>query len=113
MGDGHIEQDLLILEKKVAKKLRNRRKKGCLAIAKHQRKLKGTPFFCCAECPGTSGKIEEDGTMKCSNTDTGVPVSVTAEQAGRCDGSKPPPPLEVKYHHKPNPIFQSHGYNRS
>jgi hypothetical protein len=109
MGDGHIEQDLLILEKNMVTMLvkKKKKKKPDLALIKHRKALAKTAFRECAECPGTAGKLEEDGRMKCSRAGA-VSEPVTAEQAQQCDGTKPPL-HEVKKHHKPHPMFLHYG----
>lgn len=75
-------------------------------VENHSRALRGTGFEKCAPCPGCSGKVEADGRMRCSRC-AGVPVSVTAEQAGKCDGTKPPP---FNKNQKPRPIFRRAGH---
>ena len=106
MGDGHIIQGLSFRRQDVAKI--NVSKKPELARAKHNELLKGTEYRkTCADCNGTTGRLNSDGHMLCSNVN-GVPVPVTVTQAKKCDGTKPPPYNQgkQKQYHKPNPIFR-------
>ncbi len=81
------------------------KKKSEIAKDKHRASLAGTEFACCADCPGTLGKITAEGQMLCSNVN-GIPVSVTASQAKACDGSKPLVCGENKKNYRPHPVFR-------
>ncbi|MSU74666.1 DUF2318 domain-containing protein [Candidatus Kaiserbacteria bacterium] len=68
------------------KKLKS--KKPEWAIEKHKISLKGTGFERCASCPGTAGKVREDGTMCCGRCGP-VVKPITLEQAKGCNGISP------------------------
>lgn len=77
------------------------KKKKPWASEKHIAALAGTIFEKCATCPGTVGKLDGDGNMRCSRAGA-VPTAVTGEQAKTCNGKKPTLRVEEK---KPAPIF--------
>lgn len=96
MGDGHM--NILIGGRKVrnpvAKLLEQKpalagnKPKDPEVVMKHFARLSGKGYGGCAVCPGTSGKVEEDGKMKCSRAGA-KPVPVTTVQTDGCDGSSP------------------------
>ncbi len=66
-------------------------RKPSWAITKHRAQLGPDSVFTrkCALCPGTTGKLNEDGTMNCSNAGA-TPLPVTLSQAEACKDRKPP-----------------------
>jgi len=75
-------------EEKAKKPISTR--KSPLAIDKHLAMLAGTVFVKkCAYCPGSTGKINPDGTHQCSNVGA-TPAPVTALQAQACKDGIPP-----------------------
>ena len=102
MGTYDQEPDL----SEVVEVEKKQKRKPEIARDKHRKQLAGTPFVRCADCPGTCGVVESDGRMRCSNVGA-RPVFITAEQAKRCDGTKPPPyNNQEKHNHKPHAIFR-------
>ncbi len=89
----------------VEKKIRNRKPE--MSLIKHRSLLAKTGFKDCADCPGTTGKLNDEGNMLCSNVN-GKPVPITVVQAQQCDGTKPPPygTKNERPDHKPHPIFR-------
>lgn len=66
-------------------------RKPSWAITKHRAQLGADSVFArkCALCPGTTGKLNEDGSMDCSNAGA-TPLPVTLVQAEACKDRRPP-----------------------
>lgn len=75
------------------------------AVENHLKTFRGTSFEKCACCPGTSGRMEDDGRMKCSRCGA-VPVLITGKQAKECNGTKPPPFNSRSQDQKPRAVFR-------
>ncbi|MFA5998273.1 MAG: hypothetical protein WC814_02710 [Candidatus Paceibacterota bacterium] len=105
-------------EEKVAKE----KGKHWLEVDSHKKRLKGTGFVKCIQCPGATGRIasgivgEERGKklMDCSRVYGKVKL-ITEDQAKRCDGKNPLSSSKdeiLQAHHKPSPIFPRHRHHQ-